>query len=214
MSAREVDGFLRRYAPPVLGKAGHRRRSQYMLEGPRGRQAVVKFHPEVRADMASFDVRYAVITSAHARFQEERGVSLRPWPPTTVGLLYGVVPSRELARFGAPGPVLASKWVFGDVGHNAEVGAALASALEQVLLPRITSWFDPEAMVQAMEKTDTGVFLGLGRKARAVAMALLDVDEPGDRLARTLELLPATTWFVAGSRTVPGPPTTEQPPAA
>jgi hypothetical protein len=186
----EVDAFVRRYAAPVLTAAGHRNRgSTYVVDGPHGRQGIVEFRSEV-AERPMVNVRYGVATPAHGQFRESRGIAPEAWPPVESSLLYGQLASPEFARAGTREWIPPDLWVLGDDEHTAEVGVALARALEHEMLPGIESWFHPETLVETLKRPPRGTFPGLAPRARAVAVALIDVDGAAEELAEILERLP------------------------
>lgn len=192
MTIRDVDAFVRRYARPVLKAAGYRNKGrQYMIDGPHGRQAILEFDPEVDAYRTGVELSYGVTTPAHRQFRESRGVPDRAWPHASYALIHAKLFSPEFARTGVPGRVMPSVWVLGDQQHTAEVGAAFATALEVEVLPRINSWFEPEVLPRDLEDPPRGAFVGLAPQARAVAVALLDVEGGEAQLERTLARLPA-----------------------
>ena len=191
MSIRDVDSFIRRYATPILKNAGYRRRGRrYMIDGPRGRQAIIHCDPQVDADWTALELAYGVTTPAHRQFRESRGIPDEPWPYANYALVHSRLFSPEFARTGAPGPVLPATWVLGDAEHTAQVGAAFAEGLEREVLPQIKAWFDPEVTVQTVAHPPSGVGVGIASGPRAEAIALLDVDDAGDRLQQTLDRLP------------------------
>jgi hypothetical protein len=167
ISVADVDAFVHRYATPVLRTAGYRRnRRKYMIDGPRGRRALVEFDPVVDAHRTSFQVSYGVFTSAHEQFGEDKGFPPHPWPYTSFALLSTHLLSPEVARTGVrvPDHVFPQDWLLGDdEDHNAAVGAALVSGLESEILPQIESWFDPEALVRSLENLAPGAFPGLSQ---------------------------------------------------
>lgn len=196
MRTADVDAFVHRYATPILQAAGYRRnRRKYMIDGPRGRRAMVYFRPEVDAHHARFEVSYGVFTPAHEEFLADRGLPPSPWPSTHSALVNTRLFAPESVQAGlrSPGPVFPWNWPLGDDDrHNFRVGDALVSGLQNEVLPWIDSWFDPEVMVRTLENEPPGisVFAGLSPRPRAVAMALLDIDGADERLQQTIALLP------------------------
>jgi hypothetical protein len=191
-SVREIDAFVRRYAAPLLREAGYRHRGRkFMIDGPRGRQAIIHWDPMVDADRTALELSYGVTTPAHRQFRESRGIPDEAWPYANYALVNSRLFSPEFARTGVPGPVLPAMWVLGDADHTARVGAAFAEGLVRDVLPQIREWFEPEATVRVVVSPPSRVGVGLASGPRAEAIALLDVDGAGARLRQTLDRLPA-----------------------
>jgi hypothetical protein len=190
VSGRDVDTFVHRHAGPVLEGAGFRNRGlTYRLEGPGGRLAIVQFRPE-EADQPQFQVGYGVSTRAFREFRESRGAEQNSWPHVAEAILHGLLHSPDVVRAGVPGGLLPDVWALGDDAHDARVGAALAGALTDDVLPLIEAWFDPLTLAETLKRPPRGTFPGLLPRPRAVAVALLESDGAGEDLRETLERLP------------------------
>lgn len=191
MSIRSVDKFLRHHAFPTLAGAQFRRRRRTLLkDAPNGRQAVVVFDVEVDQAKSAFQVSYGVITPVHVEFLADQGFPRAEWPPYSISLLHSRLLSPKIAQIRAAGYPLPQQWVLGSTDHYIEIAEALARSLEDELIPAINSWFDPAMMVKDLADKAPGTYPGLTPRPRALAMALLDVEDSEELLQRTLALLP------------------------
>jgi hypothetical protein len=74
-----------------------------MIDGPRGRRALIQFDVEVDAYRASFELSYGVFTSVHEQFMADGAAAPRPWPYTSEALVSTRLLSPQLAQVGVPG---------------------------------------------------------------------------------------------------------------
>jgi hypothetical protein len=98
--------------------------------------------------------------------------------------------SRDFARVGAPWRVPSSEWILGESSPGAAIGTALAQAIVEDMIPRIMAWYGPAGIARDLQNPPPISFPGLVPIERAIAMALLEVEEEDGLLARTLSRLP------------------------